>query len=180
MYARDHGVIATPIGPVRVEGDDELLVSVRIGEGTPSPGTAATVRAAIEQLKAWFAGERQDFDLPLQPLPTPRGEELRQAMIGIGYGETLSYGGLARLTGSSARAIGQICSNNPSPSSSPATACSPMAASSAIIRAGTDPRPNPGCSSMSAASPEGHCYERNDQHRHDRRQRQLPGLRRPP
>jgi methylated-DNA-[protein]-cysteine S-methyltransferase len=115
MYARDHGVIATPIGPVRVEGDDELLVSVRIGEGTPSPGTAATVRAAIEQLKAWFAGERQDFDLPLQPLPTPRGEELRQAMIGIGYGETLSYGGLARLTGSSARAIGQICSNNPFP-----------------------------------------------------------------
>lgn len=115
MYARDHGVIATPIDPVRVEGDEERLISVRIGEGAPSPGNTAAVRSAIEQLAAWFAGERRDFDLPLQPLPTPRGEELRQAMIGIGYGETLSYGELARRTGSSARAIGQICSNNPFP-----------------------------------------------------------------
>ncbi|NYT41632.1 methylated-DNA--[protein]-cysteine S-methyltransferase [Sphingomonas sp. R-74633] len=115
MYARDHGVIATPIGPVRVEGSETALVSVQIGEGSPSPGSAAAVREAIAQLGAWFAGERQVFDLPLQPLPTPRGEELRQAMIGIGYGETLSYGELARLTGSSARAIGQICSNNPFP-----------------------------------------------------------------
>lgn len=115
MYARDHGVIATSIGPVRVEGSEDALVSIRIGEGSPSPGSAAAVRTALEQLEAWFAGERQDFELPLTPLPTSRGEELRQAMIGIGYGETLSYGELARLTGSSARAIGQICSNNPFP-----------------------------------------------------------------
>lgn len=115
MYARDHGVIATPIGPVRVEGGEDVLLSVRIGEGAPARGSAAAVRAALEQLEAWFEGERQDFELPLAPLPTPRGEELRQAMIAIGYGETLSYGGLARRTGSSARAIGQICSNNPFP-----------------------------------------------------------------
>ena len=115
MYARDHGVIATPIGPVRIEGGEDVLVSIRIGEGSPTPGTAAAVRAAVKQLEQWFAGTRQDFDLPLQPLPTSRGTELRQAMMAIGYGETLSYGGLARITGSSARAIGQICSNNPFP-----------------------------------------------------------------
>src|SRR6218665_2531628 len=104
MYARDHGVIATPIGPVRVEGDDTQLFSVRIGEGSPSPASGAAVRAALEQLEAWFAGERRAFDLTLEPLPTSRGQELRQAMIGIGYGDTLSYGELARQTGSSARA----------------------------------------------------------------------------
>lgn len=115
MYARDHGVIATPIGPVRVEGSETALLSVRIGEGSPVPASSAAVRSALEQLESWFAGERREFDLPLTPLPTPRGEELRQAMIGIGYGETLSYGELARVIGSSARAIGQICSNNPFP-----------------------------------------------------------------
>lgn len=115
MYARDHGVIATPIGPVRVEGDDERLVSVRIGEGTPCRAGALMVRAALEQLTAWFEGARQDFDLPLAPLPTSRGTALRTAMMGIGYGETLSYGELARRTGSSARAIGQLCARNPFP-----------------------------------------------------------------
>jgi len=96
MYARDHGVIATPIGPVRVEGGEDMLVSVTIGAGSPCPGSAAAVRAALEQLSAWFAGERQAFDLPLEPLPTSRETVLRAAMIGIGYGETLSYGTLAR------------------------------------------------------------------------------------
>ncbi len=116
MYARDHGVIATPIGPVRVEGSEDMLVSVAIGGAeTPRPVRAAAVRTALEQLESWFAGERQDFDLPLEPLPTSRGTELRAAMIDIGYGETLSYGALARRTGSSARAIGQLCSRNPFP-----------------------------------------------------------------
>lgn len=116
MYARDHGVIATPIGPVRVDGGEDVLVSLKIG-GTDAPRTAGAtaVRAALEQLESWFAGERQDFDLPLEPLPTSRGTELRAAMIGIGYGETLSYGELARQAGSSARAIGQLCSRNPFP-----------------------------------------------------------------
>jgi methylated-DNA-[protein]-cysteine S-methyltransferase len=115
MYARDHGVIATPIGPVRIEGSETALLSVRIGEGSPCPGSSAPVREALKQLEQWFAGARQDFDLPLTPLPTSRGTELRAAMIGIGYGETLSYGALARRTGSSARAIGQLCANNPFP-----------------------------------------------------------------
>lgn len=115
MYARDHGVIATPIGPVRVDGGEDMLVSVTIGAGSPSPASAAAVCAALEQLGSWFAGERQDFDLPLEPLPTSRGTELRAAMIAIGYGETLSYGALARRTGSSARAIGQLCARNPFP-----------------------------------------------------------------
>lgn len=116
MYARDHAVIATPIGPIRVEGDEARLVAVRIGgDEAPSRGAAAAVRRAAEQLAQWFAGERRDFDLPLEPAATPRGEELRQAMIAIGYGDTLSYGALARVTGSSPRAIGQLCARNPFP-----------------------------------------------------------------
>jgi methylated-DNA-[protein]-cysteine S-methyltransferase len=116
MYARDHALIATPIGAIRVEGDETVLTGIRIGgDGAPSPGNSATVRAAVEQLEQWFAKEREMFDLPLAPAGTPRGEELRAGLIAIGFGETLSYGALARVLGSSPRAIGQLCARNPFP-----------------------------------------------------------------
>ena len=116
MYARDHALIATPIGAIRVEGDDAALTTIRIGgEGVPTPGSAAAVRRAAEQLAEWFAKERETFDLPLAPTGTPRGAALRAGLIAVGYGETLSYGALARLLGSSPRAIGQLCARNPFP-----------------------------------------------------------------
>jgi methylated-DNA-[protein]-cysteine S-methyltransferase len=116
MYARDHALIATPIGAIRVEGDETVLTGIRIGgDGAPSPGNSAAVRATVEQLEQWFAKEREIFDLPLAPAGTPRGEELRAGLIAIGYGDTLSYGALARVLGSGPRAIGQLCARNPFP-----------------------------------------------------------------
>ncbi|NIJ21293.1 methylated-DNA-[protein]-cysteine S-methyltransferase [Sphingomonas naasensis] len=116
MYARDHALIATPIGLVRVEGDDAMLTAIRIGgAGTPAKGSAAAVRSAAEQLAQWFAKERKDFDLALEPTGTPRGDALRAGLIAVGYGETLSYGALAQALGSSPRAIGQLCARNPFP-----------------------------------------------------------------
>ena len=116
MYARDHALIATPLGTIRIEGDDAQVASVRISTGeAPRPGSATAVRAAAEQLEAWFAGALQDFSVALGPAGTPRGEELRAGLVAIGYGDTLSYGALARQLGSSPRAIGQLCARNPFP-----------------------------------------------------------------
>nr|WP_294811842.1 methylated-DNA--[protein]-cysteine S-methyltransferase [uncultured Sphingomonas sp.] len=116
MYARDHALIATPIGAIRVEGDETVLTGIRIGGGGAlSPGNTVAVRATVEQLEQWFAKEREIFDLPLTPAGTPRGEELRAGLIAIGYGDTLSYGALARVLGSGPRAIGQLCARNPFP-----------------------------------------------------------------
>ena len=116
MYARDHALIATPIGLIAVEGDETAITGVRIGvEGTVTPGASPAVRAAAEQLEQWFAGERRSFDVPFAPAVTPRGETLRAGLIAVGYGETLSYGALAQRLGSSARAIGQLCARNPFP-----------------------------------------------------------------
>ncbi len=115
MYARDHALIATPIGPIRIEGD-ERLSGIRIGaEGRRTPGSAPAVLAAAAQLERWFAGELREFDLALESAGTPRGEALRAGLIAVGYGETLSYGELARLLGSAPRAIGQLCARNPFP-----------------------------------------------------------------
>ncbi len=116
MYARDHALIATPIGNIRLEGDDAMLTAIQIGgEGSRTSGTAAAIRSAAEQLEQWFARERENFDLALAPATTPRGEALRAGLVAVCYGETLSYGALARTLGSSPRAIGQLCARNPFP-----------------------------------------------------------------
>lgn len=117
MYAREFAQIATPIGTITVAAEGPMLVSLVIGQaGSLVPrGTNQVLDRAVGQLTAWFNAELTDFDLPLLPLTTPRGEALRQGMIDIGYGETLSYGALARRLGSAPRAIGQACARNPLP-----------------------------------------------------------------
>ncbi|MGY2734274.1 methylated-DNA--[protein]-cysteine S-methyltransferase [Sphingomonas sp. UYP23] len=116
MYARDMARIATPVGLITISGDEHRLYAITIGgEGEEQRGSGAPVRAAVDQLCAWFAGERTTFALPLAPARSERGEALRLTMVTIPYGDTLSYGALARIAGSSARAIGQACARNPFP-----------------------------------------------------------------
>lgn len=116
MYARDHALIATPIGPMRVEGDETAVLRVVIGAAGPAAiGSSPPVRAAAEQLLAYFAGDLKAFDLPLPRLASPRGQALRDGLIALGYGETASYGELARRLQSGPRAIGQLCARNPLP-----------------------------------------------------------------
>jgi len=114
MYARDTGGIATPIGPVSIEIEQGAVARVILG-GAIAPAGSTAAREALHQLEAYFAGERRDFDLPLAPARTMRGSELRAGLIAVGYGETLSYGALARRLGSAPRAIGQLCARNPLP-----------------------------------------------------------------
>lgn len=116
MYARDHALIATPIGTIRIEGEDDAVTRVLIGAGgVPARGTIAAVRAAAAQLDAYFSGELKDFDLPLPIMGSGRGEVLRDGLIAVGYGQTVSYGELAQRLNSGPRAIGQLCARNPLP-----------------------------------------------------------------
>ena len=116
MYACDHALIATPIGPIRVEGDEMTVLRVTLGANGPSAaGTTAAVRAAADQLAAYFAGSLKAFDLPLPAIASARGRALRDGLVALGYGETASYGALARRLQSGPRAIGQLCARNPLP-----------------------------------------------------------------
>ncbi|MES2055674.1 MAG: methylated-DNA--[protein]-cysteine S-methyltransferase [Pseudomonadota bacterium] len=117
MYARDFALIATPIGMVRVSGSDTSVDSISIEAGTLDPiaGKALAVIAAANQLSDWFSGRLTRFTLPLTPATTLRGNALRHAIVEIPFGDTMSYGGLSRSIGSSARAIGQACARNPFP-----------------------------------------------------------------
>jgi methylated-DNA-[protein]-cysteine S-methyltransferase len=95
--------IDTPIGPLLLVGDDAGLAHV----GLPRHGVArdppegagpgkSKLHAAARELDEYFAGTRQQFDLPLHPSGTPFQLEVRGALLAIPYGETASYADIAR------------------------------------------------------------------------------------
>ena len=116
MYARDVASLATPIGLVRVTGTADRIEAIAIlPDGDPIGSNFPALAEALAQLDAHFAGRLTQFDLPLAPSLTPRGQALREAIIAVGYGRTASYGDLARAAASSPRAVGQACARNPYP-----------------------------------------------------------------
>jgi methylated-DNA-[protein]-cysteine S-methyltransferase len=110
--------VITPIGLIIVTAQNDVLTGLQIASRKTLSEPAADhplLREATRQIEDWFAGKRSSFDLPLQPMPSPRGEALRAAIAAIPFGQTLTYGGLATKIGSAARAVGQACRRNPFP-----------------------------------------------------------------
>ena len=107
----------SPIGVVLMSADETHLVSVRIaGTGAAAGVTGHPVLAeALSQVRDWFAGQRQDFDLPLVSLDSAEGQALRDGISAIPYGETRTYGAVAQERGSIARAVRQACKTNAYP-----------------------------------------------------------------
>jgi len=104
--------IDTPLGPVSVREEDGRIVALDWTRGTGEPSPLQ--QEALAQLAAWFAGARTRFDLPIGFSPGLTGEVQRQ-MLQIPFGETRTYGDLARALGKPAQAIGQACGSNPLP-----------------------------------------------------------------
>ncbi|MDO4530376.1 MAG: methylated-DNA--[protein]-cysteine S-methyltransferase [Bacillota bacterium] len=73
------------------------------------------IRCCYEQLTEYFAGERREFDLPLQPMGTPFQQRVWEALQNIPYGETRTYGEIAKAIGKpgAARAVGMANHKNP-------------------------------------------------------------------
>lgn len=107
---------SSPIGPILLRAEGDRLVSIRIGaESDVKSDGLPILREALAQLSAWFSGGLTRFDLPLADPQTPRGAAHRHAIAAIPYADTASYGAIARMTGSSPRAVGQACRRNPFP-----------------------------------------------------------------
>ena len=107
--------IESPVGPLTITATDGAIIAVDFGAGGgPGPNDGVLAEAA-RQLTEYFAGTRHAFDLPLTPHGTPFRLRVWAAMQAIPYGQTRSYGDLARDLDSAPRAIGGACGANPIP-----------------------------------------------------------------
>ncbi len=92
---------------------------VAAADDAPPPALVSDLlAAALAQLDEYFAGERREFDLPLDlRAATAFDRRVLAAMAAIPYGQTRTYAGLARAIGSpgAARAVGHACGRNPLP-----------------------------------------------------------------
>jgi methylated-DNA-[protein]-cysteine S-methyltransferase len=113
--------IDSPIGPLALAGHGHVLTNLRMLNQTYEPNRADWVpddRAfpdAVDQLRAYFAGERTDFDLELSMAGSEFQRRVWQALLTIPYGETRSYGEIAEQIGAAgaARAVGLANGHNP-------------------------------------------------------------------
>ena len=101
--------LTSPFGPLTVTEQDGVLTEL-LWRGGGTDRTAAVLEA-VAQLAHYFAGTRRSFDLPMA-LGTGFRARFLQALIDIPYGETRTYGQLAKLLGVPAQAIGQACGAN--------------------------------------------------------------------
>lgn len=107
-------VVDSPVGPLALTDDGQSIVALSWRLPPRSRETPLLARAA-SQLKAYFAGHRRDFDLPLAPAGSAFRRRVWMEMTAIPFGATLSYGALARRLGTAARAVGGACGANPIP-----------------------------------------------------------------
>ena len=100
-------VVATAFGGV-------ISLKKRSGK-LPLEHEPSKVRAAREQVTAYFAGKRRDFSLKLAPVGTEFQGRVWNALRRIPFGKTRSYGELAAQLGNAkaSRAVGRANATNP-------------------------------------------------------------------
>ncbi len=114
-------IIASPIGPLTLAGRGPVLTNLRMMDQTHEPNRAGWVRddtvfpQVVDQLKAYFAGERTDFDVNFDLGGSDFQRRVWEALLAIPYGETRSYGDIAKQIGAigAARAVGLANGRNP-------------------------------------------------------------------
>ena len=116
--------LESPVGPLLLVADDKGLCRIDFARnGRPAKPDPAwredrvALKEAIHQLELYFAGRLEYFDLPLAPHGTSFQMDVWKRLCDIPYGETISYGELARRIGNpkASRAVGLANGSNPIP-----------------------------------------------------------------
>jgi len=112
----------SPVGTITVAGDGTTVAHLRMTEQTHAPAGQEAWRHepaafvdAVDQLRSYFDGALTEFDLSLRMEGTAFQRSVWDALLEIPYGETASYGEIARRVGKpgAARAVGLANGQNP-------------------------------------------------------------------
>ncbi len=115
--------LESPIGDLLVAGEHGALCEIRFPKPEPADpepdwhDSELGLEASLEQLREYFEHKRRDFDLELRPLGTRFQRSVWEQLAQIPYGQTISYGELARRIGKpkASRAVGAANGRNPIP-----------------------------------------------------------------
>lgn len=111
--------IDSPIGGLRLHSSAGLLTAIDFGAAPRGQRTTDSLLDDVEQqLAEYFSGARTDFDLPLANDGTQFQQKVWGELRRIPYGETASYGDIARRLGYEpvvSRAVGAANGANPIP-----------------------------------------------------------------
>lgn len=105
--------ISTPLGSAKLEGDENGLTSVTVLERDESESKIIpeVLVDASYQLTEYFEGERQNFDLLINPEGTEFQKKVWTSLLEIPYGKTISYLELSKKLGD-VKAIRAVASAN--------------------------------------------------------------------
>lgn len=124
MTSLAYSRIESALGPLLLTADDAGLRSISFENGRhparPHPSWQkddGRLNETVRQLRAYFAGKLEKFDLPLAPEGTAFQLKVWRELCEIPYGATISYGELARRirNPNAARAVGLANGSNPIP-----------------------------------------------------------------
>lgn len=113
--------VDSPVGLLTLAGRDGRLMHLRMVDQTYEPSRTGwepdptAFPDAVEQLKAYFAGDLFVFDLDLDLVGTAFQRRVWEALLTIPHGQTRSYGEIAAQIGSpgASRAVGLANGHNP-------------------------------------------------------------------
>jgi methylated-DNA-[protein]-cysteine S-methyltransferase len=116
--------IDSPVGKLKLVASEKGLVAILWENDNPRRVVLGDMRKADRQpilddaerqLKEYFAGRRQGFSIPLDMRGTPFQQSVWEALLAIPFGETRSYGQLAKQLGkpTAMRAVGAANGRNP-------------------------------------------------------------------
>ena len=105
-----------PLGTLEIRASEHAVTGIKLvpsasEDNTPTPLS----ELAFRQLSEYFTGSRTEFDLPLAPAGTCFQQSVWEALQGIPWGKTQTYGQIAAHIGKpgAARAVGAACKRNP-------------------------------------------------------------------
>jgi len=115
-------VTDSPIGPLTIAGVDGRIRHLRMQDQTHEPRDRAdwirddtAFEDAVVQLSEYFAGERTEFELEIELVGSAFQRRVWRALTTIPYGQTRTYGQIARQIGApnASRAVGLANGHNP-------------------------------------------------------------------
>lgn len=107
-------IYRSPVGILKIVSDGKAITEISVSDEEISDGDILT-KEAVKQLREYFDGKRQKFNLPLNPKGTDFQKAVWKIIADISFGSSLTYGQVAELTvrNKACRAVGNAVGKNP-------------------------------------------------------------------